>query len=310
MKYDLAIIGTGPAGYTASIYASRYKIKHVLIGQVPGGLATEAHKVCNFPTNKEIKGVDLMQKMRKHAISFSTEEFSEEVLEIEHDNSNFKITTRSEKVFTAKTILLAIGTKRRKLNVPDEEKYIGKGLTYCATCDGPFYKDKVVAVVGGSDAANTTSLYLSQIASEVIQIYRKDKLRGDPTWSHQVINNPKIKVIYNKNIKDLEGTEKLEFVILDDGTKIKVNGLFVEIGSVPNTTLIENLNIATDKNGYIIVDQAQKTNIEGAWAAGDITTGSNSFRQIITACSEGAIAAEDIFRYLIGKTNDQIANSK
>jgi thioredoxin reductase (NADPH) len=298
-NYDLAIIGTGPAGYTASIYASRFKIKHVLIGQVPGGLASEAHNVCNFPSEKKIKGPELMQEIREHASSFGVEEISDEVVDIEKKGNQFSVATRNNNIFNAETVLIAIGTQRRKLNVPDEEKYIGKGVSYCATCDAPFYKDKVVAVVGGSDAANTTSLYLSQIASEVIQIYRKDKLRGDPSWSQQVENNSKIKVIYNKNIKDLEGAEKLEFLLLDDGTKIKVDGLFVEIGSVPNTALIKNLKVETDKNGYIVVDQAQKTNVEGVWAAGDITTASNEFRQIITACAEGAIAAENIFSYLM-----------
>lgn len=239
--------------------------------------------------------------MREHAKSFGVEEISDEVIDIEKKDKQFVVTTHNNNAFEAKTVLIAIGTQRRKLNVSEEEKYIGKGVTYCATCDAPFFKDKVVAIVGGSDAANTTSLYLAQIASEVIQIYRKDKLRGDPTWADQVTNNPKIKVIYNKDIKDLEGKEKLEFIILDDGTKIKVDGLFVEIGSVPNTALIKSLNVATDENSYIVVDQAQKTNVEGVWAAGDITTASNNLRQIITACAEGAIAAESIFGYLMKK---------
>lgn len=299
--YNLIIIGTGPAGYTASIYASRYKIPHILIGKTPGGLVLEAHKICNFPTEPEIQGPELMQKFQEQLKSQHIEEITDKVINIKKEKGLFSIITRNHNSILSKTVLLAIGTQRRKLNVDNEDKFLGKGVSYCATCDGPFFKNKIVAVMGGSDSANTASLYLSKIASKVIQIYRKDKLRGDPTWIEQVVNNPKIEVTYNKNIQKLEGKEKLEWIILDNKTKIKVDGLFVEIGSVPNHAFIKSLNIKADKNSYIVVNEAQQTNISGIWAAGDITTSSNGFRQIITACSEGAIAAENIFNYLMKK---------
>jgi len=297
--YDLIIIGTGPAGYTASIYASRYKLDHLLIGKVIGGLASEAHKVCNFPSEESISGIDLMMKFRKNAASLGVKEVNDEVIGIIQKDKIFEIKTRTKKTFKSKTILLAIGTHRRKLNLPNEEKYIGKGVSYCATCDGPLYKDKIAAVVGGSDAANTSSLYLAQIAKKVIQIYRKDKLRGDPTWADQVVKSKKIEVLYNSEIKDLVGNGKLEAVVLQDGKKIEIDGLFIEIGSIPNNVFLKKLGIKCDKNDYIFVDEAQRTNIEGIWAAGDITTASNGFRQIITACSEGAIAANSIFSYVL-----------
>jgi thioredoxin reductase (NADPH) len=297
--YDLIIIGTGPAGYTASIYASRYKLKHILIGKLSGGLATEASKICNFPSETTISGLDLMEKFKKNVKFQGGNIIIDEVLETVKEKDLFKVTTRSKNEYFSKTILLAIGTERRKLNIKDEEKFIGKGITYCTTCDGPLYKGKTIAVVGGCDAANTASLYLSKIASKVYQIYRKDNLRGDLECIEQIKSNNKIEVICNKTIKELKGKERLESIVLDDRKEIKIDGLFIEIGSVPNTIFINKLGIKTNADGFIIVDQAQKTNVNGVWAAGDITTNSNGFRQIITACAEGAVAAENIFKSLI-----------
>ncbi|MBN2015241.1 FAD-dependent oxidoreductase [Candidatus Dojkabacteria bacterium] len=300
--HDLAIIGTGPAGYAAAIYASRYKLDFILIGQVSGGLVSEAHTICNYPGFQSITGMELTQKFKEHISMLSVQEVNDEVTEVKESNGEFSITTRSDQKYYAKSVLLAIGTKRRKLNLSNEAKFLGKGVSYCATCDGGFFKDKIVAVVGGSDAANTASLYLAKLASKVYQIYRKDKLRGDPTWADQVMKNEKIEVVLNSNIAELIGEDNLEKIILDRGQEIKVDGLFVEIGSVPNETLIKQLNIKTDDEKYIIVNAAQRTNIDGVWAAGDITTASNGFRQVITACAEGSIAANDIFTHISRNT--------
>ena len=164
-----------------------------------------------------------------------------------------------------------------------------------------FYENKTVAVIGGSDSANTASLYLAEIAKKVYQIYRKNKLRGEVEWINQVTNNKKIEVIYNTEVVGLKGKEKLEKIILSTSyqkaPEIIVDGLFVEIGTIPQKELIQQLSLETDKNGYIKVSSDQKTNQMGVWAAGDITSASNNFRQIITACSEGAIAAESIFKF-------------
>ncbi len=301
-QFDLIIIGAGPAGYTASIYASRYKLSNLIIGQAPGGLAMEAHKICNFPTEKEISGVELMQKMQTVATSLGAEVLIDLVSEIEKKERAFIVKTENGQVFEAKTLLAAIGTKRRRLNLEGENKLVGKGVSYCATCDGMFYRDRVVAVIGGSDSATTSSLYLAEIAKKVYQIYRRDQLRGDPTWIEQATKHPKIEIIYNTNVVSLKGEEKLEKIVLDKPyqgkTELAVDGVFIEIGSDPNTKLLEPLGIALDKKGYIKVEADQSTNIKGLWAAGDITTGSNYFRQIITACAEGAVAAESIFKYL------------
>ncbi len=301
-KYPLIIIGLGPAGLTASIYASRYQINHLVIGQALGGLAFEAHKICNFPTEEEISGGEIVEKMKKHAESLGAFLMADKIVNIVEEDKIFKVTTQKRNVFWAETLLLAIGTKHRQINLPDENKFIGKGISYCATCDAMFYRDKTVAVVGGSDNADTSSLYLAEIAKKVYQIYHGNKLRGETAWINQIEGHKKIEVIYNTKVIKLKGKEKLEKIILDKPShslkEIAVDGLFIEIGTVPQKILTEKLSIETDKNSYIKVSLGQETSHRGVWAAGDITTTSNGFHQIITACSEGAIAIENIFKFL------------
>ena len=300
-KYSLIIIGAGPAGLTASIYASRYKIDNLIIGEVVGGLTFEAHKICNFPTEQEISGIELTEKMKNNAKSLGAILKMDKVISINRKNKLFEVVTQSGKEFYTETILLATGTERRKLNIPKENELLGKGIHYCATCDAVFYKDKTVAVVGGGDSANTASFYLAKVAKKVYQIYRKDRLKGEGLWIDQVINNKKIEVIYNREVIGLEGEEKLEKIILNSPykgiKKISIDGLFIEIGTVPVKALIDELSLKTDKDGYIKVNIDQTTSEKGIWAAGDITTNSNNLHQIITACSEGAIAVENIFSF-------------
>jgi thioredoxin reductase (NADPH) len=302
-EYPLVIVGAGPAGLTASIYASRFRVNNLVIGQVWGSLLSESHQICNFPTEKEIKGLELVQKIKDHAQSLGASFLSDDVIAIAKDSGrNFKITTKSKKNFQAEAVLLAQGTKRRKLNVLGEDKFLGRGVSYCATCDAMFYQDKVVAVVGGSDSAQKSSLHLSQIAKKVYQIYRRDKLRGEAVWIEQVEKNPKIEVIFNSQVKELKGKENLETIFIENDQKekreLRVDGLFIEIGTIPHQHLTQSLGLAINSEGYIKVSAEQKTSREGVWAAGDITDGSNNFRQIITACAEGAIAAENIFNFL------------
>jgi thioredoxin reductase (NADPH) len=301
--YDLIIIGAGPAGLTASIYASRYRIPHLIIASQVGGLASTAHRIGNFPSYKEVSGLDLMSKIENQAKDLGGKILLDEVLKIQKD-SHFTLFTKTGEKFKSKTILLALGTKRRKLGLKNEDRFLGKGISYCATCDGPFYKDKVVAVAGGGDAANTASLMLSEIAKKVYQIFLERELHGERIWIEQILKNRKIKIIPNNSINSLEGKEKLEKITLakpftsKGDQEISVNGLFVEIGSLPETTLSRQLALNLNKSGYIVTNLDQSTNIKGVWAAGDITTSSNEFRQILTACSEGAVAAESIFKFL------------
>jgi thioredoxin reductase (NADPH) len=299
---DLCIIGTGPAGLTAAVYAARYKIDQILIGDLAGGLMTSSHKICNYPSETEISGFELTRKMQKHVEDLQIPSVTGTVEKIEREANFFKIILTSGETVKAKNILLATGTKHRHLGVEKEAEFVGKGVSYCATCDGMFFAGKNVAVVGGSDSANTAALFLAKVAKKVYQIYRGSALRGETAWVEQVQANDKIEIIFNAEVKEIKGERKVEAIVVDSdqqkGQLLPVDGVFVEVGSEPDATLINQLQLQTDQAGYIKTSQDQKTSVAGVWAAGDITTNSNSFRQIITACSEGAIAAQTIFSEL------------
>ncbi len=301
-SYDLVIIGAGPAGLTAGLYAARYGLKTLILGHPQASLCAEAHKVCNYPTESEIRGPDLIEKMKKNALDGGAELLPLIVNRIEKQEGQFTVFVDSGEFFSAKAIVLALGTKHRTLNLPDEEKYLGKGISYCFTCDGAFFKGKKVAVIGGSDTAATAALYFAEICPEVHLIYRKDKLRAEQAWIDNLSKKENVRILYNTNVIRVQGGGKLEKIELDNsyqGEKLlAVDGLFIEIGEVPEKALTEPLGIELDEFGFIKVDHSQATNIERIWAAGDITTGSDGFRQIITACAEGAIAAKSAFGYL------------
>ncbi|MBW2999628.1 FAD-dependent oxidoreductase [Candidatus Woesearchaeota archaeon] len=295
--YDIIIIGAGPAGLTAAIYGARYNLNVLVIGETLGGLMMEAHSICNYPGFLDITGMDLTNNLKEQVDNLKVELKNETVAKIEKSENGFAVTTK-EGNYEAKKILLALGTKKRKLNIPQEEKLLGRGISYCYTCDGFFFKEKIIGVVGGSDAAATAALYLADIGKKVYIIYRKDKLRAEPAWVKKIEENPKIEVVYKANVVEAKGEERLESVVLDNGKELKLDGLFVEIGSVPSNVLAMQLGVKKNDKDSIIVDEKQETNVKGVYAAGDITTGSNGFRQIITAASEGAIAVEAIFSEL------------
>ena len=218
-QIDLAIIGSGPAGYTASIYASRYKLNNIVFGKSMGGTIADAHKVCNYPGYEEISGFDLGMKFSEQAKNLGGISKQESVEKVEKkDNGMFEITTDKD-TYEAKGVILATGTKRSKLMLPGEDKYLGKGVSYCATCDAMFFREKTVAVIGGSDAATTAALLLSETSKQVYIIYRKDELRGDPTWVETVKNTPNIEVIYKTVVTGLNGNDKLESLNLSSEYK-------------------------------------------------------------------------------------------
>ncbi len=300
--YDVAIVGSGPAGLSASIYASRYKLKNIVFGKLPGGTITEAHMVCNYPGLENISGIELGQKMLKQVQNLGAQYLPLSVVDVKKENEIFKILTDDQKEYFAKTIIFATGTDRNKLAIPKEDEYLGRGLSYCVTCDAMFYKEKVVAVIGGSSAATMAAVMLSDIAKKVYIIYRGTELRGDPTWAQQVLERDNIEVIYQTLVVDLQGEDRLERVKLSkaykDSEYLDVDGIFVEIGSEPNISLPVKLNIKVDDHNYIVVDNQQQTSIEGIWAAGDCTTNSNYLKQVVTAVGEGAVAANSIYSYL------------
>ena len=306
--YDVAIIGTGAAGLSASIYSSRYKLKNIVFGKTPGGTVTEGHKICNYPGYEEITGMELGMKMYNHAKKEGGEIVNESIVDIDKDGDIFKLISDSKEEYSAKTVILATGTDRNKLVIPGEDEYLGKGVSYCATCDAMFYRDKTVGVIGGSSSATMSAVMLSDIAKKVYIIYRGTELRGEPTWAHQAEEKENIEIIYQTLLTELYGNEQLEGVKLSrpyrGSETLKLDGIFIEIGSEPNIVLPFKMGIKTDDHNYILVDKEQKTSMEGLWAAGDCTTNSNYFKQVVTAASEGAIAANSIYTYLKEKSSN------
>ena len=299
--FDVFIVGGGAAGLTAALYAARYNLKTMVISESFGGLGSEAHRICNYPGVAESGGFELMNRFRENASSAGAKLEQGMVTDIVKEGVLFKISTKKGEYY-AKAIVLAIGTKRRKLGLKKEADYLGKGVSYCFTCDGMFFKGKTVGVVGGSDAAVTAALYFSEISPEIYLIYRGDKLRAEPAWLKNLEKKKNIEVLHNTNVVDLYGEGKLEGVVLDkthrDKDRLSLDGLFVEIGEIPNEELVKPLGLKIDEKGFVVVDEHSRTNIGGIWAAGDFTTGSGGLRQIVTAAAEGAIAANDVFNYL------------
>lgn len=296
MEYDLIIVGSGPAGLTAAIYAQRYLLNCLVIGELQGGMISESHRICNFPTQNNITGFDLTQRILAHVTELGGKVNQEAVKEIKQKKGGFLLRGEDREYF-ARKIILATGTKKRKLNVPGEKEFLGRGLSYCATCDAGFFKDKTVCVVGGSDAALTAALLLAEYAQKVYIIYRQDKFfRAEPAWVQQVEKNKKIKSIFNSSVVEIKGNQQVEKIRLDTNKELAADGIFIEIGSIPNDELAKQLG-AEMENGHIKVNKKQETNIKGLYAAGDVTN--NPLKQVITACGEGAIAAYSAYEQLI-----------
>lgn len=300
--YELIIIGAGPAGLAASIYASRYGIKHIVIGSILGGQISETHKIDNYPGMEDMSGFEFAQKWEQHAKKYGVEILPKIITLIKKENFVFEIEIEEREKISAKTIILATGAKHRKLNISGEAEFTGKGVSYCATCDGFFYKNKTVAVVGGSDSAAGAAIYLADIAEKVYLIYRRDKLRAEPYWVNLIEKNPKIKVIYNTNIAEIIGTGKVEKIklnnVFENQNELAVDGIFIEAGAELNIDFAKELGVDLDGEGYIKINPDSSTSVSGVWAAGDITNGSDKFRQVITAAAEGAIAARSVYGFL------------
>lgn len=287
--YDIAIVGAGPAGMSAAVYAARYKMKVVMIGSYPGGYVNDAHLVENWLGDKSIPGSDLVAKFYNHVKSLEIDIQAHGVKGIIKKDDTFEIVTEKDKL-EAKRIILATGTERNKLGIKGEDEFLGKGVSYCTTCDGFFFRDKTVVVIGGSDSACTGSLMLADIAKKVYLVYRQDKLRAEPSWVSDVEKNKNIEVILNANPTEVVGDTVVRGLKLDNGTELTVDGVFVEIGTTPGAAITSQLGVKTDEKGYVIVDDSQKTNVPGVWAAGDITTKNAKLKQIIVAASEGSVA--------------------
>lgn len=293
--HDLVIIGAGPAGLGASIYASRYKLNHLVVGREIGGQVVEAWEIENYAGFEKISGKDLMDKFRKQTEDLGGKIIADGVKKIQKNGDGFVVMADSGEIYQTKTIILALGMKPRQMNVPGENKFIGKGVSYCATCDAMFFRGKDVVVIGGGDAAATAAIHLADFASSVKLMYKEDSgLKCEPSWISEIDNNSKIEKLCVSDIKEIRGEEKVTGVVYEFHNEekiLEVQGVFIEVGTVPGVVVAQELGVKLDEQSYIIVDQTQATNVENVYAAGDVTTGSNKFRQIITAVAEGAVAA-------------------
>jgi thioredoxin reductase (NADPH) len=301
---DVAIIGLGAAGYTAAIYAARYKLSTAIIGLEDGGMGLTATEVGNWPGEIEIAGPELMEKFKKHALSFG-EIVTQKIARVEkvaQAGKGFSVTLDDGSHIEARTIIFATGSQKRHLNVPGEDRLSGKGVTYCATCDAFFYRGKDVAVVGGGDAAVEGAAIAAQVAKRVYLIHRRSAFRAEPYWVDRVNARPNVTTILERNVVEILGEAKVSSVKLDrpweNKDTIAVDGVFIEIGADPATALPLQLGCALDERGFLKVDEAMRTNVPGIFGAGDLTSGSNHFAQFTTAAGEATVAANSVFNYL------------
>ncbi len=301
MIYDLIILGAGPAGLAASIYASYHKLSHIVIGDIVGGTASEAAHIKNYPGIEAISGIELMQKFQRHAESLGGKIIQAKVAGLAKKDDFFEIITDGQS-YQSKSLIVALGTRRRKMNIPGEAKLLGKGVSYCATCDAIFFKNKIVAVVGGGNSAAMAATLLAEHAAKVYLIYRGAELKCQPASTDQLCNNPKVTIIYNTNILEINGDKKVESLSLDkdfeNSKTLKTDGIFIEIGTMPSSDLLKEIGVKLNETGYIDVDQWGKTNIAGVYAAGDIISNTPGFNQIITAAADGATAVNAVYKYM------------
>ena len=293
--YDIIVIGGGIGGFSAAIYAVRFHLKVLVIAENKGGAIMLAHRLENWPGTKAISGVELMKNVEEQAKALGVEIKPGKVEKAEKTGSTFRVSTKKE-TFEAKALVLATGTEKRKLDIPGEKEYAGKGVSYCSTCDAAFFVDKVVGVVGGSDSAAWAAMLAAAHAKKVYVIYRKAEMRAEPVNVEKLKNNPKIQFMFNTNITKILGGKMMTGVVLDSGKTLELDGLFVEVGSVPVVSLAKELAVGLCEMDYIHVDREQKTDVAGVFAVGDVTD--TPLRQAITAAGQGAIAAKSAYDFI------------
>jgi thioredoxin reductase (NADPH) len=300
--YDLIIIGTGPAGLTAAIYAERAKLKTLLLEKnaMSGGQVVNTYEVDNYPALPGINGFDLSMKMREHAERLGADIKSEEVTELVLENKIKKVVTASG-TYESRAIIFSTGAFWRKLGVEGEEKLSGLGVSYCATCDGAFFRDKVVAVVGGGDVAVEDAIFLSRLCKKVYLIHRRNELRAVKVLQDKLFETENIEVLWDTVVDKIEGTDSVTGIqVTNKKTNISQNlelsGVFIAVGSIPHSDMLKGV-IDLDASGYVMADESCKTNVPGVYAAGDVRK--KPLRQIITAASDGATSVYSVEQYLI-----------
>lgn len=298
--YDLVILGAGPAGLTAAIYGARANLSAVVVEQMlPGGEIASSERLDNYPGFPEgISGFEFGQSLEKQAARFGAEIVAAGIEKADLLGDAKKVAT-SRGDFYGRTVIVATGTVPRLLGVPGEELLRGKGISFCATCDGPFFSNGQIAVIGGGDAAVKEALYLTRFAGKIYLIHRRDKLRAVPFLQEQIINHPKVDILWDTVVKSFDGAGRLERITIENVkdaavAELPVDGAFLYVGRIPNTAFLSGLEV--DSQGYIITSEEMETSLPGVFAAGDVRR--KFLRQVVTAAADGAVAAMMAVRYL------------
>ncbi len=300
--YDLVIIGSGPAGMAAAIYAKRAMLDSLLLEKeyVPGGQVIQTYEVDNYPGLPKMNGMELSNRFAEHAKELGIETKIGEVTDINPDGEIKEISLKSGETIQTKTIILATGAVHRTLGVPGEKELAGMGVSYCATCDGAFFRNKTTAVVGGGDVALEDAIFLSRICEKVYLIHRRDEFRGAKILQNQVKNNEKIEILWNSVVTKIDGENKVESIQIETvdshvDKMISVDGIFIAVGTKPVSELLKG-RLAMDEQGYIVAGEDGITNLPGIFAGGDGRT--KNLRQVVTAVADGANCVQSVERYL------------
>lgn len=299
--YDVIVIGSGPAGLTAGIYGRRAGLSTLVIegNYIQGGQILNTYEVDNYPGLPGISGMDLADKMKDHMMAQGTDILRARVTGITVEGDVKVVHTPKEEV-RGKTVILAAGAVHRKLGVPGEEEFTGRGVSYCATCDGAFFRDKTVAVIGGGDVAVEDAIFLARACKKVYMIHRRDELRAAKSLQEALFHTPQVEMCWNKTVSEIGGEQQVQWITVDSTTgeesvRLDVDGVFVAVGITPDTEFVKNL-VQLDKGGYIVAGEDGKTSVPGIYAAGDIRT--KPLRQIITAAADGANCITSVEEYL------------
>lgn len=301
LNFDIIILGGGPAGLSAGIYAARGALKTAIIDiSMFGGQPSNYLELENYPGFSLVGGYDLMEKFEEHVDKFGVEKFPMEEIQSINLEGEIKTIETIERIFNAKAVIIATGAQPKKLGVAGEKEFLSRGVSYCAVCDGAFYKDKVVAVVGGGNAAVEEAMYLTKFATKVYLIHRRNELRADKIVQERAFKNEKLEFVWDTVVNEIHGTDLVNEVIIQNVktqeiSSLKIDGIFPYIGFTPNSEMFTSM-LETNQNGFIKTDENMRTSQNGVWAIGDIRT--TPLRQVITAAADGAVAACDAVRFL------------